>query len=298
MTARYTESGTGFKSAQILARIRNSGRGWTALPTTENGGVVSARLDPLKPAVYEFEARVTDKATNVGVTHQTRNGVDLVLEIASVGTRAGLSFSGSASGRSHVVYGRSGQVTGTLRTAAGAPLAGQGVRLVEEFYAGSEPDSRTRTLRTDPRGEVSAHLPPGPSREVELVFPGGGVYQSSRSEKLELEVEGAVTLRAKRKVRAGRRLKFKGVVAHDGALLPAGGKLVEVQVRVGRRWRAVTGSKRTRSNGAYRLKYRFGEFYTRPTRFKFRTKLVPEQGWPFTAPVYSNRRKVKVVPAR
>jgi hypothetical protein len=173
----------------------------------------------------------------------------------------------------------------------------QVVRLVESFYAGSAEEQRTRTFRTDPRGQISANLPPGPSREIELVYAGAGVYQSSRSDELEVEVEGAVTLKARRKVRAGRKLKFKGVVPHDGALLPAGGKLVEVQVRVGRQWRAVTGSKRTKPNGGYKLKYRFGNFYTHPTRFTFRTKVLPEQGWPFVAPVYSNLRKVKVLPA-
>ena len=106
-----------------------------------------------------------------------------------------------------------------------------------------------------------------------------------------------IALQAKRRVRAGRRLKFKGRVRAANASLE-GGKLVEIQVRVGKKWRTVGQAFRTNADGSFVYPYRFRKFYTRPTRFKFRLKVLPELGWPYADPMYSGKRKVKVIPKR
>jgi hypothetical protein len=86
-------------------------------------------------------------------------------------------------------------------------------------------------------------------------------------------------------------------VKHHGAQIPAGGKLVELQVREGaRRWGTVKEAFSTRGDGRYSTSYRFGTFYSRPVTFRFRVKVTRENGWPYKAPVRSRARRVTVVP--
>ena len=116
--------------------------------------------------------------------------------------------------------------------------------------------------------------------------------------KVDLELASLeIALEAKRRVRAGRRVKFIGRVRAANAEIESG-KLVEIQVRVGKKWRTVGQAFRTNADGSFTYPYRFRRFYTRPTRFKFRLKVMPELGWPYSEPLYSAKRKVKVIPRR
>ena len=61
-----------------------------------------------------------------------------------------------------------------------------------------------------------------------------------------------------------------------GSPLHPQGKSVEVQVSVGKRWKAVGRSLRTNRKGRYRLRYRFVAAYIRPVRYRFRTVVLRE----------------------
>ena len=78
------------------------------------------------------------------------------------------------------------------------------------------------------------------------------------------------------------------------------GKLVELQVREGGRgrFRTVKHAFRTDRRGEWRTSYRFGRFYTEPTRFRFRLRVPPEGRWPYRGPTHSRARKLTVVPRR
>ena len=102
---------------------------------------------------------------------------------------------------------------------------------------------------------------------------------------------------SRRHVPEGRRVVFRGRVAHRAARIPAGGKLIELQVRDGSRWETVRQTFYTRANGRYRLRYRFARFYTSDVAYRFRLKVLREHGWPYKAPVKSRSRKL-VVKAR
>jgi hypothetical protein len=104
-------------------------------------------------------------------------------------------------------------------------------------------------------------------------------------------------LKAKRRVRAGKKVTFTGAARAPQSELNLG-KLVEIQAKVGKRWKTVGEAFRTDANGTFVYKYRFRKFYTRPTRYKFRLKVAPEPGWPYAEPLYSAKRKVKVVPRK
>ena len=90
---------------------------------------------------------------------------------------------------------------------------------------------------------------------------------------------------------------FRGRVGHRAARIPAGGKLIELQVRDGSRWETVRQAFYTRANGRFRVRYRFGRFYTSNVSYRFRLKVLRERGWPYKAPVKSRSRKL-VVKAR
>jgi hypothetical protein len=98
-------------------------------------------------------------------------------------------------------------------------------------------------------------------------------------------------------VREGRRVAFRGRVAHFGARIPAGGKLIELQVKEGSRWHTVREAFYTHPNGRYHMRYRFARFYTSNVAYRFRVKVLREGGWPYKAPV-SSRGKRLVVKAR
>jgi hypothetical protein len=100
---------------------------------------------------------------------------------------------------------------------------------------------------------------------------------------------------SRRHVPEGGRVAFSGKIRHLGARIPAGGKLLELQVREGPgTWNTVREAFYTRASGAYRLTYRFGRFYRDDVRYRFRVKVAREQGWPYKAPVRSAPRTVTV----
>ena len=90
---------------------------------------------------------------------------------------------------------------------------------------------------------------------------------------------------------------FSGKVGHLAARIPAGGKLIELEVKDGGRWNTVRHPFYTGNEGRYHLPYRFGRFYNSDVKYRFRVKVLRERGWPYKAPV-SSRAKRLVVKAR
>ena len=96
-------------------------------------------------------------------------------------------------------------------------------------------------------------------------------------------------------MRAGGEITFAGKVGHRGAVIDKQGKLVEVQVKVRRHWRAVGTTVRSGPKGRFELRHRFASFYTEPTQFRFRAVALSERSWPYLQ-ANSRRHKVTVIP--
>jgi len=126
--------------------------------------------------------------------------------------------------------------------------------------------------------------------------PGGDAAHTASFTIDNLAPDLDIQFKAKKRVQAGGKTKFKGYVHAAKAVIPPQGKLIEVQAKVGKQWKTVGEAFRTDGQGNYAMNYRFRKFYTQPTRFKFRLKVLPEPGWPYSQPVYSKKRKVKVIP--
>lgn len=290
---------SGVAAARIAFRPR-AGGGWIELPTERSGAVASARVDSsaYPPGRYLFRVIVADAAGNVFGTTSRRGGGALELDFplkTATRLRAGLDGSKRRGYRSRPTY------SGVLTDDDGAPVAGEKVVVSQSFARGSERESKPLVARSGGRGRFELELDRGPSRRLSASYAGSRRYQPSSSRPDRLSVGGSAKLRVgKRRVRAGRKARFRGRVGTLGVAPEAARKLVELQAReVGeRRFRTVREAFRAGAGGRWRMSYRFGRFYTRPVRFEFRLKLSRESGWPYRGPAYSKRKRLVVLPRR
>ncbi len=298
--AAVSDPTSGVKSGQILYRPLGQ-TSWRHLDTRLHGGAMRARVDSAgnPPGTYEFMAQARDVAGNIAQTTRRADGRPMVLAFP-LKTRARLTAHLAPGGawRLTVGYGHRSKVAGRLRDASGRPLVGQRVTVIEDFGAGALIDRRVRIVRTDRDGLWGERLPAGPSRTVSATYEGTTRYLPDRAGAGRLRVTTRATLHLSRsRVREGRQVAFRGRVAHLAARIPAGGKLIELQVKDGSQWHTVRQAFYTAPDGRYRMRYRFARFYTSNVSYRFRVKVLRELGWPYKAPVSSRARRL-VVKAR
>ena len=65
-----------------------------------------------------------------------------------------------------------------------------------------------------------------------------------------------------------------------GRPVPRGGMVVEMQVRIGRRWRTFATTRARGTGGTFRYRYRFMRTYTRVT-YRFRALVRAEAAYPY-----------------
>ncbi|HET6830834.1 MAG TPA: carboxypeptidase-like regulatory domain-containing protein [Solirubrobacterales bacterium] len=272
--------------------------GWTELATDLRGDRLIARMDSarMKPGVtYEFRAEATDRAGNTIVTDRRGDGARMIQTgpFKAVTALRDVAIDGRRSAR--LAYGARPVASGRLLDASGVPVAGARVELTANYAPGSRRDSRTTVTTTDAGGRFSSRLLKGPSRTVVARYRGDARRLGSTSAPVSARVRGGIRFRAPGRVRAGGRAAFIGRVKARGADFAKRGKSVEVQVRIGRRWKTVGRSIHTDARGRFRLRYRFVASYTRPVRYRFRAVVLRERGWPYL-PVKSRQRRLTVVP--
>jgi hypothetical protein len=298
--APVDERYSGVQAGKIAYKREGTGE-WHELPTVYQGGELRAKVDSeaVPAGRYEFKAWAEDKAGNRSAEVGTReNGQPMTLRFplrAATELRSGI---GNGALKSTIRYGRTPEVRGRLLSADRDPLPLQTVRVHEQYALGALETQHTSEAVTDKNGRFALRLPAGPSRKIEVTYPGSKRYRPARAQDLGLSVRSGVKFdTSRRRVEAGESVTFGGAVKHHGAQIPAGGKLVELQVREGaRKWGTVKEAFSTRGDGRYSTSYRFGTFYSHPVTFRFRVKVTRENGWPYKAPVRSRARRVTVVP--
>lgn len=298
--APVSDATSGVAGGRIYYRAVGSPT-WRPLATQIGGAALEARVNStaVPAGQYEFLAQATDVARNFAQTTQRRDGQPMVLTFP---LKSGVRLTGYlAPGGGHrktIGYGERSKVAGRLSDRAGHPLGGQEVTVVEHFGAGALIDRRVRTVATDSDGRWRERIPAGPSRRITATYGGSPRYIADAARVGTLAVRTKVGLRlSRRHVPEGRRVVFKGRVRHYAARIPDGGKLVELQVRNGHSWDTVRHVIHTNADGKYRVRYRFARFYTSNVRYRFRLKVLREQGWAYKAPAKSKSRRV-VVEAR
>jgi hypothetical protein len=295
--AAVSDPHSGVAAAEIAYQPLTGGR-WRELDATVAGGRARVRIDSAaEPSGrYRFRLRASDRAGNPTETVRRGDGTRMVLRFP-LRERSRISAR-LRPRRGKQPFGSRPLVRGRLRGKR-RPLARERVEVVERFAAGSRRRQRVSAVRTDSRGRYRARLGAGPSRRVRVRYPGSRMHLPAVSPTKRVAIRGSARLGiSRRRVPAGERVGFTGRVRTRGAVVPARGKLVELQVRErgSRRFRTVRQALHTDRRGRIRMGYSFNRFYRRPVRFQFRLRVTPQAGWPYSAPAHSRPRSLTVVP--
>jgi hypothetical protein len=296
----------------IAVRAAGEDRAFEPLPTTVTGSHLSARWssDDYPRGRYEFRATGFDRAGNSAIAATRSDGSAMVLRAplkAPVALEFGFggrklvwqrcarhdgvrrchrqvleSFARRPAART-LAAGHGVTVGGRLLSAAGAPLRGRKVTVVETFDDGSRDHRRRTVLRTDPDGSFLTHLGAGPSRRIGVSFAGDRLLSRQSGRALRLAVRTGVGLRVStsRATIGGAPVVFSGQIAHPGAPIPHAGLPVELQFRLpGRPWEEFR-TLQSDPAGGFHFAYSFTDDDSAGVRFLFRAETPPSGGWPF-----------------
>jgi hypothetical protein len=265
--------------------------------------------DDFPPGAYEFRAEAFDAAGNRNSSGDRIGGAAMILT-NPLKAETALAFGfGSRTSiwpkcrrvdghlRCHAVridpyarrprsrtvgYGPRIPVGGRLTT-GGAPLAGLPVEVLETSASGAISPTRTTIVRTAADGTFLAHLPKGPSRQIEILFAGTPTLTRAEGSELRLSVRSAIHLRASTRVVTigGAPVVFSGTLGTDGATISLTGRTVELQFRLaGEPWHEFR-SLRTGPSGHFRYAYSFSDDDSRGARFQFRAVVPAQSDWPY-----------------
>ena len=176
-----------------------------------------------------------------------------------------------------ITFGKTGLVRGRLVDAAGRPVANTQIRVRSTLRATGAAPSDAGAARTDADGRFTFRAPRGPSRTLHLEYEGDQT-RAPIATTVALKVRARTTVRAARRLlRNGQKLRISGKLL--GGVIPARGKVVELQAIVGTRWQTVA-TVRSNANGAWTFSYRF-QRTLRPTSYRFRARMRREAAYPF-----------------
>ena len=275
---------------------------WVARPC-QNVSEVDVPVDTSRVPDGErrFVVRAYDAAENVraftSVPVTVKNGADARPE--SFGTPVPVEVRGAANGEGasdravltagfdgrrgsalRVRFSRRVVVVGRLADELGRPIAGAEVVVGARPFAGGAPQP-LGTARTDAQGRyrfvVAAR---GPSRGLVVAYRSHvGDAKPAAVRELRLQVGAGVRLGvAPRVVRNGRSIRFAGALL--GRPLPSAGKLVDMQVRIGRRWHTFATVRARGRRATFRHRYRFTRTFTRVT-YRFRALARADGAYPY-----------------
>lgn len=305
-------SGPNPDRGSIGVRPANTDRAFEPLATTVAGDHLVAHWssDDYPPGRYEFRATGFDRAGNSGIAVTRAGGAPMVLaaplkapvtlEFGFGGRRLVYQHCSRAGGarRCHrrvlegfarrpavrtIPCGHGVTVGGRLLSAAGAPLRGRELELVETFATGSHPRVHRTAVRSGPDGSFVARLSPGPSRRLAVGFAGDAVLSRQAGRELRLAVRTGVRFEVStaHATIGGAPVVFSGRIAHPGAPIPRAGLPVALQFRLpGRAWEEFR-TLQTDAAGRFRFPYSFTDDDSAGVRFQFRAQTPPSGGWPF-----------------
>src|SRR3954447_303779 len=275
---------------------------WRAAPCSDAADVdVSVDTRRVPDGEHRFVVRAYDAAENVKSFVSSpvtiKNGADAKPDSCGSAVRIdrGAENGLSASDGAHLfaAFARTKRATlrarftkwvrlrGGLVNEQGAPIANAEVRIGARLLPGG-PVQSLGVARTDDKG-VFAFLIPGrgPSRTIVVDYRSHlGDPDPVASEELALKVQAGVRMRAgRRHVRNHQSVTFHGRLL--GGPIPATGKLIDMQVRIGKRWKTFDTVRAAGTTGTFRYRYRFTRTYGRIT-YRFRALARVESGYPYT----------------
>ncbi|HET8955631.1 MAG TPA: hypothetical protein VFN18_08225 [Solirubrobacterales bacterium] len=295
LLAEIADEHSGPHSGEILYRRVDAER-WTELPTKlvpggSGAATLVAPMSELGVGTFVFRADATDAAGNAASTNLRADGTQMAVRrvppphVPRAKSRLFARLRGGH-GRGDsltVPFGAPALLSGRLtRAADGAGVGGREVRVVSRPSRGALVPAAAATARTGEEGGFELRLPPGPSRQVSVVFTGDGGLEESARRPLDLRVRSGVSLRAApRALHTEEVVQLSGKVRSRGAPIPRRGKLVAIQYleEATRRWRPVLVT-RTDHHGRFRAHYRF-RYVTGTAAIRLRATALAEERWPY-----------------
>jgi len=296
LQVEVSDEHSGPAAGEILYR-RVDAPSWTELPTklvptgAPGAATLAAPMPELGVGTFVFRADATDGAGNGASTTLRADGTQMAVRrvppphVARAKSRLFARLRGGH-GRGDsltVPFAAPALLSGRLtRAADGAGLGDREVRVVSRPSRGALVPAGAATVRTGEEGGFELRLPPGPSRQLSVVFPGDGGLEESSRRPLELRVRSGVTLRAMpAKLRTGQAVRLAGKVLSRGAPIPRRGKLVAIQYleESTHRWRPMLVT-RSDHHGRFRAHYRF-RYVSGRAAIRLRATALAEERWPY-----------------
>ena len=272
---------------------------WRVVPCTNVSDVdVAVDTHRVPDGDHRFVVRVYDAAENVHAFTSDpitiKNGADAkpdsfgtavpargVLNGVGASDRAVLTafFSRNRRGRLSARYSAATRLSGRLLDEARHPIAGAEVAVAGQVRRGAV--QVIGVAHTDRDGRYRFTLPGrGPSRQLLVTYRSHvGDPTPVAMRALALKVRAGVRLVVRPgHVRNGQAITFHGSLM--GRPIPPSGKLIDMQVKVGRRWQtfATTRARGRRASFVYR--YRFTRTNARIT-YRFRALARAESAYPY-----------------
>jgi hypothetical protein len=187
-----------------------------------------------------------------------------------------------------VRFGRKATIRGSLVDVSGRPISGAVVDVLARRNVATSQFTPVSKVVTASDGHFAYVAPAGSSRVIRFAYHAYTTDTAyADSTDIRLLVRGALTLKVTRTVKNGRVAVFRGHLL--GKPVPAGGVLVDLQVRLRNRWRTFA-TPRSRANGAYRFKYRFTQG---AARWVFRARIRKDSLYAYETS-YSKRVATRV----
>jgi hypothetical protein len=309
--AAVSDQHSGAASGRISYRRVNAEH-WIDLPsklevggTASSGRLLAPLPSSLEPGTYVFRAIAADAAGNTASSTRRADGTEMALRKlpppvgpsrpaarqgdirrsespAKTRLFAELRWRKRRGENVTVPFGAGAALSGRLISAAGAGLAGRGLRVVSRPSHGALMRRQVETARTGPHGGFKLALRSGPSRRITVSFAGERGLDATRRAALSLRVRGGVSLEVSpRSLRTGRSVLLWGRIRARGAPVPRRGKLVAIQYyeNDSRLWRPVLVTRSDHS-GRFRARYRF-RYVTGTARIRLRAVALAEERWPY-----------------
>ena len=294
-----TDKTSGLAGGQIELSLEGSGS-WQTLPTEQVGSRLVARIDDsrLPAGRYLLRATARDQASNQNSTDSRLDGRAMTLDLplrVSTAMRAGVlrdrvvrrtirrkgkrrtmrRRASALEAVSRIGFGRRLRIDGWLESHDGRPIPGAEVHVLSRSV--SAPEQVVAVVQTDAAGHYVYAAEPGSSRTLRFAYRGTGQTLPAQSE-VTLVVPAASTIRPRpRRLQNGQAVRFTGRVRSSP--VPAGGKLVELQVVLSGRWQTFR-TVRTDAHGDWDVRYRFRRSCGL-TPYRFRARLPAEAGYPY-----------------
>ncbi len=295
VVVKVTDAVSGFSEGAIEISAAGSGT-WHSLPVTREGDRMIARINDagLPPGPYELRARASDLARNEASTTLRLDGQPMVLNLPLrlVSTMQSVFERERAVTRkrkrervvvqtqtARVLFGESARIAGRLIDPAGAGVAEAEVQVYATTPIG--PEQLVTTVVTDAEGRYAYDAAGTSNRSLRLVYVGSATVLPSEGQ-LSMTVPAATELRvSSTRLRNGQSVTFSGPVR--SLPTPAGGKLIEMQVKLPGRWETFR-TIRSDDAGQWSVRYRFRRT-SGVQHYRFRARLPAEGSYPFVAGV-------------